>query len=257
MRQNPNRGRVYRCCACRDSTGKLFDPHCPQLVKARHGGWGFAVDLPSLDKRRTMRRTGFSTKAAASEARAHVLECERVGVSLDDSETVAAYLTRWLATKAPTLKPNTVNRYTAYLHNDLIPAFGAVALERLTHEHVAQFIARELAAGRGPVTLRRYVTTLSNALNDGRRNHRLPHNAARFAKIPRPPRPELTCWSTTQASRFLQHCRTVEDPLAELFELMIRTGMRNGEVLGLHWADVDVDVLNDVFPGHRKLCQAE
>jgi integrase len=81
---------------------------------------------------------------------------------------------------------------------------------------------------------------LSSALNDARRNHRLLHNAARFAKIPRPARPELTCWSTAEAGAFLRHCRTVEDPLAELFELMICTGMRKGEVLGLHWADVDL-----------------
>jgi hypothetical protein len=38
MRQNPNRGRVYRCCACRDSSGNLLGPHCPNLAKARHGG---------------------------------------------------------------------------------------------------------------------------------------------------------------------------------------------------------------------------
>ncbi|WP_405433875.1 tyrosine recombinase XerC [Micromonospora sp. NBC_00617] len=241
MRQNPNRGRVYRCCACRDSTGRLLGPRCPKLSNARHGGWAFAVDLPSLTKRSTMRRTGFATKAAASAARAHVLECERAGVSLDDSETVASYLTCWLEAKSPSLKTNTVNRYSAYIHNDLIPALGAVPLERLTHDHVTQFIQRELATGRGPVTLRRCITTLSSALNDARRNHRLPHNAARFATVPRPPTPELTCWSTNQTSAFLRHCHAVEDPLADLFELMICTGMRKGETLGLHWADVDLD----------------
>ena len=78
-----------------------------------------------------------------------------------------------------------MHRYTDYIRNDLIPAFGAVPLERLTHEHVSQFIQCELAAGRGVVTLRRCVTTLSSALNDARRNHRLSHNAARFAKRPR------------------------------------------------------------------------
>jgi integrase len=241
MRLNPHRGRVYRCCACRDSDGRQLGARCPKLTTARHGTWAFAVDLPSLDKRRTMRRTGFATKAEASAALSHVLECERVGVSLNGSETVASYLTQWLETKSPTLKVNTVHRYRDYLRNDLIPAFGAIPLERLTHEHVNQFVQRELAAGRGLVTLRRCITTLSSALNDARRNHRLPNNAARFAKIPRPARPELTCWSTAEAGAFLRHCHTVEDPLAELFELMICTGMRKGEILGLHWADVDLE----------------
>jgi hypothetical protein len=47
-----------------------------------------------------------------------------------------------------------VHRYRDYLRNDLIPAFGALPLERLTHEHFNQFVQRELAAGRGLVTQR-------------------------------------------------------------------------------------------------------
>ena len=134
-----------------------------------------------------MRRSGFATKAEASAALTNVLQCERAGVGIDDTETVADYLHRWFEAKAPTRKPNTVNRYRAYLDNDLIPAFGAIRLERLTHEHVAQFIRRELDADRGLVTLRRCIATLSTALNDARRAHRLDHNAARYAQIPRRP----------------------------------------------------------------------
>jgi hypothetical protein len=93
-----HRGRVYRCCACRDGEGQQLGAGCPKLATARHGT--FAVDLPSLGKRRTMRRTGFATKGEASAAPSHVLECERAGVSLDDSETVASYLTQWLETKS-------------------------------------------------------------------------------------------------------------------------------------------------------------
>ena len=241
MRPNPHRGRVYRRCACRGANGKQLGTHCPKLTNARHGTWAFAVDLPTLDRRKTMRRSGFATKAEASAALTNVLQCERAGVSIDDTETVADYLRRWFEAKAPTRKPNTVNRYRAYLDNDLIPAFGAIRLERLTHEQVAQFIRRELDAGRGLVTLRRCITTLSTALNDARRAHRLDHNAARYAQIPRRPRKELTCWSTAEASAFLRHCHAAGETLADLYELMIGTGMRKGEVLGLHWADVDLD----------------
>lgn len=163
-----------------------------------------------------MRRGGVATKTEASAALTNVLQCERAGVSIDDTETVADYLRRWFEAKAPTRKPNTVNRYRAYLDDDLIPAFGAVRLESLNHQHVAQFIRRELDAGRGLVTLRRCITTLSTALNDARRAHRLEHNAARYAQIPRRPRKDLTCWSTVEASAFLRHCHTAEEPLADL-----------------------------------------
>jgi integrase len=242
MRPNPNRGRVYRRCGCRDSYGKQLGTRCPKLTNPRHGTWTFAVDKPSIDdKRRTMRRSGYSTKAEAAEALSNVLQCERAGVQLDDTETVAQYLNTWFDTKSRNLKPNTVVRYSDYIDKDLTPAIGAVRLERLTHEHIRQFIANQLAAGRGRVTLARCVTTLSSALNDAVKHRRLPHNPARYAGLPRPPRRDLVCWTTGQTEQFLRYCHHIDDPLADLFELMICTGMRKGEVLGLHWNDVDVD----------------
>jgi hypothetical protein len=39
-------------------------------------------------------------------------------------------------------------------------------------------------SGRGLVTLRRCITTLSSALNDARRNHRLPHKRRPFRQDP-------------------------------------------------------------------------
>lgn len=95
-------------------------------------------------------------------ALARVLECERTGNWLDDTQTVADNLTSWLADKTLTLKPTTIANYTAYL----IPAMGAVRLEKLDQFHIARFIHNQLSAGRRPITLRRCVATLSSALND-------------------------------------------------------------------------------------------
>lgn len=242
MRPNPNRGRVYRRCGCRDEHGRQLGAHCPQLANPRHGTWAFAVDMPSPDrKRKTMRRSGYDTRTDARVALGRVLECERAGVDLDDAQTVADYLVDWLDTKARRLKPTTVARYRDYLHNDLLPAFGAVRLERLTHQHVDQFVRSQLAAGRGPVTLRRCIATLSSALNDAIRQRRLTHNAARYTTIPTPRRAERPCWTIEQAAGFLRYCHQIDDPLTELFEVLICTGMRKGEALGLHWADVDLN----------------
>jgi hypothetical protein len=125
MRPNPNRGRVYRRCACRHRNGKQLGARCPKLTNPRHGTWAFAVDRPRADsKRKTMRRSGYTTKTEASGALSKVLECERAGVHLDDTEPVAQYLTTWLETKTPVLRPNTVLRYRAYINQDWsVPAF--------------------------------------------------------------------------------------------------------------------------------------
>jgi integrase len=93
-------------------------------------------------------------------------------------------------------------------------------------------------AGRGLITLRRCIATLSSALTDAIRQHRLAHNAARYITIPRPPRYERICWTPGQAVTFLRHCANVCDPLSELYEVIMGTGMGKGEALALHWSDV-------------------
>jgi len=231
MRLNPNRGRVYRRCGCRDEHGRQLGTRCPLLTNPRHGNWAFAVDMPSPDGKR----------ADARAALARVLECERAGVLLDDAQSVADYLVAWLDAKARRLKPTTVARYRDYLRNDLLPAFGAIRLESLTHGHVDQFVRTQMAAGRGPVTVRRCVATLSSALNDAIRQRRLTHNAARYTAVPLPHRTERPCWTIEETARFLHHCHQVNDSLTELYELLICTGMRKGEALGLHWTDVDLE----------------
>jgi integrase len=242
MCRNPNRGRVYRRCACRDTAGKQLGARCPELANRRHGRWAFAVDLPTIDgQRKTLRRCGFPTQNQARTALRRVLACEQAGIHVDDRQTVAEYLEAWLEVKARWLKPTTMARCLDYVHKDLVPALGAIRLEDLTHHHIAGFVHAQLAAGRRRVTLHRCVATLSSALTDAVRHHRLTHNPARYANIPRPrPGPQV-CWSPAQAVAFLHHCAQIHDPLAELYELILCTGMRKGEALALHWADVDLD----------------
>jgi integrase len=114
-------------------------------------------------------------------------------------------------------------------------------LDALNHQHIALFIHDQLAAGRGPVTLRRCVATLSSALTDAVRQRRLAHNPARYVLVPRPPKYEPACWSPSEAARFLRHCHDHDDPLTDLFEVIIGTGLRKGEALALHWDDISLD----------------
>jgi integrase len=55
------------------------------------------------------------------------------------------------------------------------------------------------------------------------------------------PSPPLPCWTPSDAITFLRQCTAIDDPLTDLFELLIGTGLRKGEALALHWADVHID----------------
>ncbi|GAA0551398.1 hypothetical protein GCM10010390_62090 [Streptomyces mordarskii] len=240
MRSATSRGRVYRRCGCRDQRHQQLGSRCPRLAaEPDHGTWTFAVDLPSPDSRRhTVRRGGFPTQEASAAALRRMLEGEDGGFSADPNQTVADYLTTWLTAKALVLKPTTMARYRNYVTADLIPALGQVRLDDLGFSHIAGFVHTQLAHGRGKVTVHRCLATLSSALGDAVKHHRLSHNPARPTIIPRPPSAERRIWTLNEATHFLRYCHAADPLMADLVEVLIGTGMRKGEALGLHWADV-------------------
>ncbi|MGP4048546.1 site-specific integrase [Streptomyces sp. 2A115] len=181
---------------------------------------------------------GFTSHNDAEAALRTFLEGEAGGFNADPNQTVADYLHTWLAAKALVLKPTTMARYRDYVHNDLVPALGSLKLDELRHRHISAFVTRELAAGRGRTTLYRCLATLSSALGDAVRQHRLAHSPASPPALRRPPAPERQIWTADQAVRFLRHCHRTDPDLADLFEFLIGTGLRKGEALGLHWDDV-------------------
>lgn len=182
--------------------------HCPRLAAdPGHGTWTFAVDVPDPERTRaTVRRGGFPSLDAARTALHRFLEAAGAGFNADPNQTVADYLTSWLQTKELTLKPTTLDRYRDYVTHDLIPALGHVPLDELGYAHIAAFTRRELAHGRGRVTVHRCLATLSSALGDAVRHHRIPYNPARPTVIPRPPAAERRIWTipalSTSAEQF-------------------------------------------------------
>jgi hypothetical protein len=120
-----------------------------------------------------MRRRGFPSKGAARRALDDVVQRQGAGVRVDDEETVADYLSTWLRDMRHRLKPKTHHHYGEYVTKDLIPALGALRLEHLRHEHVAQLISDLEAAGRGAPTIRRMVAVLSSAPADAVERKRL------------------------------------------------------------------------------------
>jgi integrase len=237
-----SKGRVYRRCSCRGEDGRQLGVHCPLLLSNRkHGTWSFAVDVPSVDgRRKTLRRGGYLTKGAAERAKDGVLDRYGSGVKVDDREKTAGYLTGWLEDKRRALKPKTAYRYTEIVTKELIPALGALPLEQLNHDHVAALITELEEAGRGAPTIRYVHAVLSSALSDAVKRRRLTHNVAQHVTLPAMTTAERQPWTAAQAVEFLDHAHRVEDRLADLFEVILGTGLRRGEALALRWPDLDL-----------------
>jgi integrase len=80
---------------------------------------------------------------------------------------------------------------------------------------------------------------LHRALRHAQRRGLIEKNIAELVDPPKPQRREMQSLSPEQARRFLSVVRS--DRFEALYVLAISTGMRQGELLGLHWRDIDLE----------------
>jgi integrase len=78
------------------------------------------------------------------------------------------------------------------------------------------------------------------ALNDAVLWGLLAKNPALRAAVPKRRRPVMTVWTPEQASAFL--AATTGDRMQACWLLALSTGMRRGELAGLSWSDLDLDL---------------
>jgi integrase len=207
------------------------------------GSWSYIIDIgrETNGKRRQMGKGGFPTKAAARSALQEVSSLLLTEVNVQNM-TVGEYLEIWLAGKHE-LKPKTVSLYRSSIDLYLAPHLGDIGLLELRAHHLDRFYAAIAIGIRGrplsPSSVRRIHAALRSALNTAVKRRLIPYNPALHVELapetPHRPKP----WTAEQCQLFLSESR--EDRLSALYHLMIVTGLRRGEAIGLRWEDVDLE----------------
>lgn len=238
---------VYRRCGCRDENGKQYGKDCPELKSnPKHGKWAYYLSAksdPKTKKRRQYRKAGFRTKAEADGALTELKAKLNKGMYTEPSKkTLAEYAPEALERRRTTgkgLKPTTAASYRRYITQDIAPSrLGEMKLTDIRRAHVNAWIA-ELKAERGAVTVRRALATLQMVFSTAVRDEIIPISpAAKVDKPIVPDSPVTHWWEPEQIREFID--RSGRHRLGPLFELAVHTGLRRGEITGLHWDDVDL-----------------
>lgn len=101
---------------------------------------------------------------------------------------------------------------------------------------------KESGAERTPATINRYLATLSHALSQAVKEWGWLETSP-MTKLRRKKEPlgRVRFLSDDERESLLKSCRAVESlPLYPIVVLALSTGMRQGEILGLTWADMDL-----------------
>jgi integrase len=153
--------------------------------------------------------------------------------------TVGEYLTRWLNDSVRgTVRPSTFEVHRHMIEPHIVPALGRLKLKDLNSAHVRGFYREKLDSGLSAATVRKMHSVLRKALMQAVLDGLIPRNVCEAVKPPKVERKEIKPLDREQANALLEVASG--DRLEALYVLAIHTGMREGELLGLKWEDVDL-----------------
>ena len=187
--------------------------------------------------------TGKTQKEVAQKMRELTSEVDS-GSYIDPCKmTVAQYLELWQTEYLKSIKPNTAYSYRRVCTNHIIPGLGAVKLTRLTPLRVQQFYNglenKKTSEELSPKTVHNIHGILHKALQRAVALKYISSNPADAIGIDLPidDDTEIRPMEDEEVVKFIEGIQTHRYRLVFLIALF--TGMRQGEVLGLSWDNVD------------------
>ena len=258
-------GQVFkRCTRC---TTRVPERRCPRCGARDSFTWAFVVDVTPKDeqgrligKRRQRKAQGFATKAAAQDALNELQVEKKAGTHIDPSRvTLGEYLDLWYADAAAHgWEGSTRTEYGVSIRRHLKPYLGTVRLQALTSMQIRAHLAWLGEHGKirrnrdgevtyqgplSPKTVQNVFIVLRAAFNDAVNANPplLRKNVAigTYTYSRRKHRPEMLTWSDSEVWTFLDF--TADELDHALWRTALMTGMRRGELLGLHRRDLMLD----------------
>ena len=154
------------------------------------------------------------------------------------NQTVGQYLERWLKDVAkPGVRPRTFIRYQQLIMSHAIPLLGRRPLPKLMPQDLQTLYAAKTNEGLAPRTVGHIHRVLHRALGDAVRWGLVPRNVCDAVAPPRVVKKEMRSLTIEESRKLL--AAAGEDPLEALYYLALTSGMRQGELLGLKWQDID------------------
>ena len=216
-----------------------------KLSKQRRGKKGTWWATGYVNGERVRQSLGTSDP---DEADRRLLDFERTvmgGAKPDPGMTLEKWLPVWMSRLEQLgREPTTLQSYRNYCRRYYVPRLGKIRLDRMTVADVQEFDAWLLAGGAGgkkltPTSVAQIHNILSSALHEAERDGLIIRNVASLARRPKRPRSEARWLEVAEALSLLGQARS--HPWGPFAAVAMMTGLRNGELCGLRWDDVDMD----------------
>lgn len=222
-----------------------------QIRRRPDGTWearisdGVRTDSQGKVSRRRKSLYG-KTRAEVAAKLTTALKDQQQGLPLvGERATIGELLQKYLAEMQTTVRASTLRSYEQIVRLYLIPELGHIRVTALTPQDVTSFmgmmVSRTTRSGRpySAASVQRMRAVLRQALALAESGNVISRNVAKLARPPRGSRRKAVALSTRQAKTFL--AAIAGDRLEVLFRVALALGLRQGEALGLRWANVDLE----------------
>jgi integrase len=196
---------------------------------------------------------GWTEKKAKVELRNRLSDIDRNGYRAPEPVTFAAFAERFKSEYLPgrNLKPSTLVDYELTLRRHLVPHFGALKLAAIEPAHVDAYVTTKTKT-LSSKTVTNHLALLGVMLKVAKRWRLVSTNVVEDVDRPRFDSPEMNVLSEAEIAGLLTAYRELElDPptgtlpawwaiVGRLITLALTTALRRGELLALHWRDVEL-----------------
>jgi integrase len=156
---------------------------------------------------------------------------------------VSEYLGWWMENVVSgEVAHRTYHSYLSQIRNHILPALGKKKLKALKLEDVEILYRSMVVSGLSAATVRYVHAVMHRALGQAVNRGLVPRNVAEGASLPGLGREETQYLTPEQVKSLLGAAKG--DRLEALYILAVTCGLRQGELLGLRWEEVDLE-------GHR------
>ncbi|MDQ6849556.1 MAG: site-specific integrase [Actinomycetota bacterium] len=206
-------------------------------------GWRAQVSYtdPQTGRRRRQSVSGPTQADVRAKVRAVRRRLDEGAPARDAAVTFGAVCESWLTATLPASarRPSTQTTYTYLARGHLLPRLGHLRLDRLAPSDVDRLVLDMRRAGSAASTIRQTYTVLRAILDAAVRDGLVRRNVAAQVARPPVPRTDAAYLSLPQLQALL--ATTAGTRLHALVLLLVTTGLRRGEALGLGWAAIDLD----------------
>ena len=197
---------------------------------------------PGTGKQKQKSVTGQTQKEVRLKMQALIRDVDSGNYKEPCKLTVAQWLDMWTKEYLGNLKRLTQEQYNIQCTRYLKPGLGAMKLAALNTHIIQQFINSLCNGERAELsakTVKNIHGVLHKALNQAVENEYVTHNPASACKLPKVKKPPIHPLEPEEITKFITEA--LKDDYGNLFIVAIFAGIRQGELLGLPWENVDFE----------------